>query len=100
MLVGAGKGEKWGGYSRDASVICEHEPGYTVGLRHMRGFFAEGDLDGCRAPGDESRESAFADSEEGFVHIGGIGFALNDVEDGDIAAAFSGVCEDHAVFGL
>jgi hypothetical protein len=81
-------------------------------------FLAESDLDACGAPGDEGCESALADTEEGFVdldsnqyvrrrrgswevnYIGRISLALDDVENGDVATALGGICEDHTVLGL
>lgn len=56
--------------SRDGGVIGEHEAGDAVGgVFEVRGFLGEGDLDGGRAPGDESCELSFADAEERFVDL-------------------------------
>jgi hypothetical protein len=35
-----------------------------------------------------------------FTGVGGVGFALDDVEDTDVAARLAGVDGDHAVLGL
>jgi hypothetical protein len=67
------------GYGADASVIGEHESTYPVTRLQVRTPSCHGDLDTCGAPGDKGCESAFADSEEGFVDFGWVCFALDDV---------------------
>ena len=42
-------------------------------------------MDAGRAPFYEVDVFALADSLEGFVHLGGVDFALDDVEDRDVA---------------
>lgn len=58
----------------DASVIGEHEPTDLWGIwRCCVGRSAgEGDLDGCRAPGDELCKAAFADTKQRLVHLNGV----------------------------
>lgn len=50
--------------------------------------------DFCRAGGRERKR------KERKGYFGGIGFALDDVQDADVAALFAGGGGDHSVFGL
>lgn len=67
---------------------------------HVRTAFGERDLDARGAPGDECRESSLADSQQRLVHICRVDFALDDVEDADVATLFAGVGGHHAVLRL
>jgi hypothetical protein len=75
-------------YRCDGCVVGEHKPGYTMRCRDKRGFTGDRDLDGRGTPRDELGESAFADTYKTFVYIGGVHVALDDIEDGYVAASF------------
>ena len=56
-------------------------------------------LDGSRSPGDELGQLAFPDALQALVHLRRVDLALDDVEDGDVAAAPRGG-RDHRVLRL
>lgn len=60
----------------------------------------QGDLDAGRAPGDECREATFPNTQQTLVHVRGVDFALDDVQDRDVAALLAGDGRHHAVLGL
>ena len=82
-------------------MVRQHQTGDTGRVGKVGGFFGEGDLDGGRAPGNKSGETAFAYAEERFVDVGWVEVvALDDVENGDVAGGFGRFDADHGVFGL
>ena len=66
----------------------------------VRRCAGERHLDARGAPWDEICEVALADAEEGLVDVGWVGFALDDVEDADVAAGLAGLSADHLILGL
>jgi hypothetical protein len=66
-------------YGADAGVIGEHKSTYPITRLQVRTPSRHGDLDTCGSPGDKGRESAFTDSEKGFMDFGWVGVALDDV---------------------
>jgi hypothetical protein len=48
----------------------------------------------------DTRLSALPSCPKYSPYVGGIGFALDNVKDRDIAALFRGCCRDHPVLGL
>ena len=69
-------------------------------LLAVHALLGERHLDGGRAPGDEVGELSLADPEEGFVHVGRVDIARDDVEAGYVGGGLGGCGGDHAVFGL
>lgn len=89
-------------------VVGQHETGDAMRVSEIGGLLRESYLDRGRAPRDEFCKVAFADAEEGFVdlfyclcqiaawrniadrnwktYFRWIGFALNDIENTDVAA--------------
>ena len=67
---------------------------------HIRALLRESDLDAGWSPWNKRCEATLAYAKKRFVHIVWIGFALDDVEDGDVAGFLAGRGGDHAVLGL
>ena len=57
-------------------------------------------LDAGRAPGDESCQSALPNAQQTLMHVRGVDLALDDVENGDVAALLAGNGRHHAVLRL
>jgi hypothetical protein len=87
-------------YRSNARVVGQHQPAHAVCHGDVRTPLGQGDLDAGRAPGNKSGQPALADAQQTLVHVGGVHLALDDVEDGDVAALFAGDGGDHAVLGL
>lgn len=81
-------------------MIGQHETAHPVAHGHVGTALGEGDLDTGRPPRDECRKSALADTQQTLVDIGRVDLALNDVQDGYIAALLSGHGGDHAILRL
>lgn len=95
--VRKGKGRTYGS---DTSVISEHQAANTMPHGHVRAFLCQRDLNASWAPRDERREAALADAQQALMHVGGVDFALDDVEDGDVAALLPRYRRDHPVLRL
>ncbi len=59
---------------------------HLVGGLHVRALSGERHLDAGGPPGDEVDQLALPYPLQGLVHLGGVHGALNDVQDGDVAA--------------
>ena len=81
-------------------MIGQHQSTDTMRHWHIRALLRERDLNAGRSPGDERGEATLADAKKRFVDVIGIGFALDDVEDGDVAGFLAGKGRDHAVLVL
>ena len=71
-----------------------------MGRLDVRTLARESDLDASRTPWDELGQATLADTQEGLVDLCGICLALNDIEDGDVAAALGHDCRNHLVLWL
>lgn len=68
--------------------------------RHIGALLRKGDLNTCRAPRNECGQFSFSDPQETLVNVLSIDFALDNVENGDIAALLAWIGRDHAVLWL
>lgn len=81
-------------------MVCQHETTHTVAGRDVGTPLRQRNLDTCRSPGDECRQTPLADTEQTLVHVCRVNLTLDDVENGDVAAFLARLRRHHAVLGL
>mmetsp|Transcript_14394 Transcript_14394/g.35705 ORF Transcript_14394/g.35705 Transcript_14394/m.35705 type:complete len:245 (-) Transcript_14394:1041-1775(-) len=88
----------------DGGVVGQHEARHAVRALDVGALLGQRHLDGRGPPLDEVGRLALPDALQALVHLRGVHIALDDVEDGDVAAvltvALARVLRHHDVLGL
>ncbi len=89
VLVFEGHKSKWDrgvSYRCNTRVVRQHQSTDTVAHRDIRTPLRQRNLYTCWAPWDKRRQSSLPDPQQTLVHICRVDFALDHVQDGDVAA--------------